>query len=43
VWQLICELAELDPASHRPHLAETEFRAALREANRESNSVNGVP
>ena len=42
-WQIICELAELNPASHRPHFAETELRAALREANREANSVSGAP
>ena len=34
-WQLICELADLDPAAHKPHFAETEFRASLRKANQD--------
>jgi len=29
-WKLICELAEMDPAAHEPHFADTELRAMLR-------------
>ena len=29
-WKLICDLAEMDPAGHKPHFADTELRASLR-------------
>ena len=37
-WKLICELAELDPVAYKPNFAETEFRASLRKASKDSTS-----
>jgi len=38
-WQLICELAEMDPEAYKPHLAETEFRTELRKAGQAPKSM----
>ena len=29
-WQLICHLADMDPAKYKPHFAKTELRKAFQ-------------
>jgi len=40
-WKLICDLVEMDPATYKPHFAETELRSTMRKQGAEK-SAKGI-